>query len=257
MRGRSWSGNTTSPWDDRMRSALARRRPRNRPARSRGGRRRCARRVSLPPQTQPVSRHEQVVALDQAERRPVAEGDRHAGAAPARARRTTARKPGGAASAPSLVANSSVPSAATKRIRVSVLSVKRSRSSPASESLQRVGSLPNICARNSRGGRSRRFCSSSPASASVVGQVPLRNDAGVEHQPALLVHRHAARRAPRRATLRGRARRGCRRACRCGGAAARRRRRRAGASRGCRGRRSPPRRGRAGGAAWRATPGRG
>ena len=39
--------------------------------------------VSLPPQTQPVSRPSRSGAVDQAERRPVAERDRHAGGAPA------------------------------------------------------------------------------------------------------------------------------------------------------------------------------
>ena len=167
---------------------------------------------------------QQVGAVDQAERRPVAEGDRHAGACAARARRTRreARRRGVGAVLAS--AKSSVPSAATKRMRVSTLSgeAQPRRRRPATSS-QRAGSLPYIT-RQELARRPLAQVAAPPRrrARSVGRQVPLRHDAGVHHQPAVLVHGHAAACAASRATPRGRARRGCRRGCRCGAAAARR-----------------------------------
>ena len=181
-------------------------------------------------------RGQQVGAVEQAERRPVAEGDRHAGGAAARGVEPRRGSPAARRRRRPWSAKSSVPSAVTKRIRVSALTMKRSRSAPAQ---RRRSSAPARCRtsrrRNSRGGAlAQRALAPRRRAASVVRQVPLRHDAGVQHQPAVRMHRHAAAGAASRARPRGRARRGCRRACRCGAAAARRRRRRAGAGRGCR-----------------------
>ena len=156
---------------------------------------------------------EQVGSIDQAERRPVAEGDRRSCACAGPARRTREEAGRRGVGAVLGLAKSSVPSAVTKRIRVSVLRVKRSRPSPASESLQRTGSLPNMASRNR-------------AAASCAERAPARRRAPASAPgPIAAPRRHAASasraRAPpcaaggaTRARPRGRAHRGCRRACR-------------------------------------------
>ena len=205
--------------------------------------------VSLPPQTQPVSSAEQVGAVDQAERRPVAERDRRACACVAPGASNHGEKPGGAASAPSLVrelerAVGGDEAGARQRVEGEAQARVAARAIRSSAAARCRTSPPGTRAAAARAARALELAGERERRA--PGPTAARRRRAASASPAR--ERPCGAGAPSRARPRGRARRGCRRACRCGGAAARRRPRRAGASRGCRARRSRRRRGRAAGA---------
>mmetsp|Transcript_4959 Transcript_4959/g.18007 ORF Transcript_4959/g.18007 Transcript_4959/m.18007 type:complete len:260 (+) Transcript_4959:557-1336(+) len=132
--------------------------------------------VRRPPQTQPVSRPSRSGRSS----RPRVDQWPKAMGVPRLARPGTSNqgmKPGGAAAAPSLVFRSSLPSALQKRSRVSALTVKRRRSVPVRDGLQRSGSLPYIACRKPGRSGPRSTASTSPARARVscsdqVGTTP-------------------------------------------------------------------------------------
>ena len=111
-----------------------------------------------------------------------------------RGRRTTACSPAGAASAPSLVVNSSAPSAATKRMRVRTLSVKRRRSSPASDRSSAPARCRTSRARNSRGGAlAQRRARARRRAASVVARSHCGTTPACSISQPCRMNRHAAR----------------------------------------------------------------
>ena len=101
-----------------------------------------------------------------------------------------AEKPLGAAPAPSLVLKSSRPLASQKRMRVSTLMMKRRRAGPLSVESQRSGSIAVHGAQEVGQVRAAQHCFHFGGQGQGLGQIPLRHDARVHHQPAVGMDRH-------------------------------------------------------------------